>query len=66
MIQPTYHTVLPAQVRFDSSLSAGVKIFYGEVLAYCHQQGYCPVDKPYFADLFKVSTKTVTNWIIQL
>lgn len=63
---PTYDTYIPADVRYDRGLSAGVKLFYGEVKSFCDLQGYCPLDKYYFAALYQVSTRTITNWVAQL
>ena len=66
MKQPTYHTILPPQVRFDTKLLANAKLLYGEIKALCDQQGYCWASNHYFARLYSVEKKAVSRWIAQL
>lgn len=65
MHAPTYEIYLPASVRFDSSLSAAAKVFYGELQA-CGDSPYSPLDTDYFAVLYHVKPKTVNQWVAQL
>ena len=66
MKQPTYHTKLPPQVRFDRELSANAKLLYGEVKALCDQQGYCWASNHYLATLYGVHRETISLWLRQL
>ena len=66
MINPTHAISIPSQVCFDRGLSPASKLLYGEVAYRCEQEGYCPLNKHYFAALYQVSFRTVTCWIAQL
>ena len=66
MKQPTYHTILPPQVRFDQQLPFSAKVLYAEVAALCDQQGYCWASNHYFATLYGVHKETISLWLRQL
>lgn len=58
-----YYAVIPANVRYDTSLPAGAKLLYGEITALCNQEGFCWAENSYFAELYSVGIRTVQLWI---
>lgn len=63
---PTYYTLLPADVRYDSNLSSSAKILYSEVLFLSKKLGYCWAKNESLALLFNVATETISRWISEL
>ena len=63
---PIHHVSIPSKVCFDTRLSASAKLLYGEIAHLCQERSYCPLSIHYFAGLYRVTTKTVVNWIAQL
>lgn len=66
MEQPSYYAIIPSNVRYDSGLTANAKLLYGEITALCSAEGFCWATNRYFAELYDVSTGTVSGWIKQL
>lgn len=64
--QPNYYAVIPANVRYCKSLEPAARLFYGELTALTHKEGYCWASNAYFAELYEVSERTITNWLISL
>lgn len=64
--QPSYYSILPANVRYDKDLSANEKLMYSEITALCDKTGECWATNKYFADLYGVSDRTVRSWISNL
>ena len=62
----SYFAVLPANVRYDSRLKLLSRILYAEITALCNEKGFCWARNKYFADLYGVSTKTISTCISQL
>ena len=64
--QPNYYAVIPASVRYDSTIPAGAKLLYGEITALSNQKGYCFASNGYFADLYACTAQAISKWIKQL
>jgi len=62
----SYYAIIPAEVRYDQSLSANAKLLYGEITALCSEKGFCWATNSYFAGLYKKDVVTISRWIAQL
>lgn len=62
----SYYAIIPANVRYDDGLPPNAKLLYGEITALCNEKGYCWASNTYFAELYKVTNRTVTSWITDL
>ena len=62
----SYYAVIPANVRYDNDLQMGARMLYGELTALSNEKGYCWATNSYFAELYRVSNKTVSRWIRSL
>ncbi len=56
-----YWAVLPADVRYDRSLTQTAKLLFAEISALAQEDGFCWASDKYFAELFGCSTATVTR-----
>lgn len=63
---PGYYAVIPASVRYDDQISANAKLLYGEISALIGGDGFCYASNAHFAELYKVSERTITTWITSL
>lgn len=64
--KPNYFAIIPADVRYNSNINANVKLLYGEISALSNRFGYCVATNDYFAELYEVSPRTITDWIKSL
>jgi hypothetical protein len=62
----SYYAIIPAHIRYDALLPANAKLLYGELTALCNAEGYCWASNAYFAELYGVSKKSISNWITSL
>ncbi len=65
-MKKSYYAVIPADVRYDKILPMGARMLYGELTALANEKGYCWATNNYFAELYGVTTVTVSNWIAKL
>lgn len=61
--KPAYWAVLPAKVRYDEGLRPNAKLLYAEITALADMYGYCWASNEYFAKLFGLATRTVSDLI---
>lgn len=64
--KPAYYGILPACVRYDTSIPPMARIMYAEVSALSNKDGFCSAGNRYFADLYNVTTVTVSRWFSQM
>ena len=57
---------IPVSVLMDKNICANAKLLYGEITALCNEKGYCTLKNSYFAELYEVSTRSISKWINQL
>lgn len=64
-----YYKIIPDFVMFDDELLTAMPkaiLLYGEITALSNSKGYCWASNAYFAKKFKVSDRTITNYINKL
>lgn len=62
---PSFYAIIPAHVRY-SEITPNAKLLYGEITALCNKTGVCYASNQYFADLYRVSKKSISKWIKEL
>ena len=57
--RPAYWAVIPANVRYDTTLPPNAKLLYAEISSLANATGYCYAQNEYFAGNFGISIKSV-------
>lgn len=63
---PNYYAIIPANVRYDKTLTANAKLLYGEITALCNEKGFCWASNSYFAELYEVTPQAISKWVNSL
>lgn len=63
---PSYFSITPAPVRYDTRLTANQKLLYGEITALANKDGYCYATNSYFARLYGCTESTISVSISNL
>ena len=61
--KPNYYAIIPANVRYDRSLTPNAKLLYAEITALCNMNGKCCASTSYFAGLYEVSRVSIQKWL---
>ena len=64
--RPSYYAVIPADVRYDENLPANAKLLYGEIAALTGADGFCYASNAFFAEIYKMSERTITGLLGKL
>jgi hypothetical protein len=59
----SYYAIIPANVRYDNSLTPNAKLLYGEITALCNEKGFCWAKNEYFAELYNKTEISISKWI---
>lgn len=63
---PSYYTVIPAYVRYNSALTDFDKLLYGEIAALTNANNYCWATNKFFARVFNKSELTIKRSVKRL
>ena len=63
---PNYYAILTSDVRYSPVLSAQEKLLFAEITALTSKDGVCFAGNKYFADLYGLSTVTISRQISAL
>lgn len=61
--QPSYYSILPANVRYDNNLTDSERVLFAEITAFSNKYGYCTASDEYFASLYGFNELTIVNRI---
>jgi hypothetical protein len=65
-MKPAYYAILPAEVRYDKSLSPMARILFAELTALAQKEGYAYPSNKYLSELFEVTTRAIRGWMEEL
>jgi hypothetical protein len=58
--------IIPSNVRYDGRLSTSSKLLYAELTSMIDEKGYCNPTNYQLAELYNVSSSTISKWIENL
>ena len=61
--KPHYYSIIPANVRYDKTLTPNAKLLYAEITALCNMNGKCSASTNYFSNLYEVSRVSIQKWL---
>jgi len=64
--KPGFWAILPAVVRYDSSIPPMARLLYSEISALCDKEGICYAGNQYFTRVFDLSVKQVSRLMLLL
>ncbi|HCV8577390.1 TPA: helix-turn-helix domain-containing protein [Staphylococcus aureus] len=64
--QPSYYSVITANVRYDNRLTDSEKLLFAEITSLSNKYGYCTASNGYFATLYSVVKETISRRISNL
>lgn len=64
--QPSYYSIITANVRYDNRLTDSEKLLFAEITSLSNKYGYCTASNGYFAELYDVVKETVSRRISNL
>lgn len=64
--KPGYYAIIPADVRYDKSISANAKLLYGEITCLLNFNARCFATNAYFSRLYELSESQISRLITQL
>ncbi|WP_100002713.1 conserved phage C-terminal domain-containing protein [Staphylococcus pseudintermedius] len=64
--QPSYYSIITANVRYDNRLTDSEKLLFAEITSLSNKYGYCTASNGYFAKLYEVTKVTVSRRIANL
>lgn len=64
--QPSYYSIITANVRYDNRLTDSEKLLFAEITSLSNKYGYCTASNGYFAELYEVTKVTVSRRIANL
>lgn len=63
METPNYYAIIPAEIRYCKELSMFQKLLYAEITALTQKDGYCWASNKYFAELYEMSDRYISQSI---
>ena len=66
MEQPSYYSILTADVRYDKRLSDFAKVLFSDITALCRKRGYCNATNEYFMTIFCKSRRSINSTLAAL
>lgn len=64
--QPSYYSIITANVRYDNRLTDSEKLLFAEITSLSNKYGYCTATNSYFARLYEVVKETISRRISNL
>lgn len=64
--QPSYYSIITANVRYDNRLTDSEKLLFAEITSLSNKYGYCTASNNYFAKLYQVVKETISRRISKL